>query len=102
MHRSGTSAITRMVSPLGAALPEHWSEGARRTERGFWEWRAVLDLNVRILGRLGAWGAGWEFVDPQEQLSRTRIVERTRKLIRAEFHDADLIVLKDPRLCRLL
>lgn len=102
MHRSGTSAITRMVSLLGAALPEHLIEGDRRNERGFWEGRAVVDLNVRILDRLGAWGAGWEFVAPQEQLSLTRIVERTRKLIRDEFSGADLIVLKDPRICRLL
>jgi hypothetical protein len=102
MHRSGTSAITRVVSLLGAALPNQLIEGDHRNERGFWEGRAVVNMNKLVLDRFGAWGGGWESIDPEELLSLTRIVERTRKLVRNEFGAADLIVLKDPRVCRLL
>lgn len=102
MHRSGTSAITRLVSLLGPVLPNQLIEGDRRNERGFWEGRAVVDLNARVLDRFGAWGNGWESIDAQELLSLTRVVERTRRLIREEFAGADIIVVKDPRICRLL
>lgn len=102
MHRSGTSAITRVVSLLGPTLPRTLIEGDHRNERGFWEGRAVVDLNNRILDRFGAWGNGWESIDTQQLLALTRMVERTRRLVRDEFADAELIVLKDPRICRLL
>ena len=102
MHRSGTSAITRVLSLLGAALPNQLIEGDHRNERGFWEGRAVVDLNKRILARFGSWGAGWASIDPEQLLNLTRVIERTRKLISHEFAGADLIVLKDPRICRLL
>lgn len=102
MHRSGTSAITRVVSLLGAGLPNRLIEGDHRNERGFWEGRAVVDLNTRVLDRFGAWAGGWESIDPQRLLSLTRVVERTRRLVRDEFPNTDTIVLKDPRICRLL
>jgi hypothetical protein len=102
MHRSGTSAITRVVSLLGPALPNQLIEGDHRNERGFWEGRAVVDMNKRVLARFGSWGNGWESIDPEQLLGLTRVVERTRRLIRDEFAGADLIVLKDPRICRLL
>lgn len=87
---------------LGPALPSQLIDGDHRNERGFWEGRAVVDTNVRLLDRFGTWGGGWQSIDPQRVLSLTRVVERTRRLIRDEFVGADLIVLKDPRLCRLL
>ena len=43
MHRSGTSAITRVVSLLGAGLPCDIIDARRDNERGFWEGRAVVD-----------------------------------------------------------
>jgi hypothetical protein len=91
-----------MVSLLGAALPKHLIEGDRRNERGFWEGRAIVDLNALVLDRFGAWAGGWESIDAQRLRSLARIAERARKLVRDEFAGADLIVLKDPRLCRLL
>lgn len=102
MHRSGTSAITRVVSLLGAALPDQLIQGRGDNERGFWEGRAVVDLDKRALDRFGCWWGGWERIDPQQLRNLTRVVERARRLVRDEFVDADLIVLKDPRISRLL
>ncbi|HET7328286.1 MAG TPA: hypothetical protein VFJ14_13490 [Nocardioidaceae bacterium] len=102
MHRSGTSAITRVVSLLGAALPDQLIEPRDDNERGFWEGRSVVDLDRRVLERFGSWWGGWDRIDPQQLLVLTRMVESARRLVRDEFAHADLIVLKDPRISRLL
>jgi hypothetical protein len=102
MHRSGTSAITRVVSLLGAGLPGELIEAKSDNERGFWEGRAVIDLDERVLERFGSWWGGWQSVDPRRLRRSKRFLERARKLVREEFPDTDLIVLKDPRVSRLL
>lgn len=102
MHRSGTSAITRVVSLLGAGVPGRMIEVERRGERCSWEQPAVVEMNERVLERFGSWWAGWESIDRQELLSMNRVVERTRRLVRGEFGDADSIIVKDPRIARLL
>lgn len=102
MHRSGTSAITRVVSLLGPALPSKLLEGDENNERGFWEGRAIVSLNRGIVSRFGSWGVGWESIDSGDLLRLESRVERVRRLIRNEFATDDMIVLKDPRFCRLL
>lgn len=102
MHRSGTSAITRVLSLLGAGLPGELIEAKADNERGFWEGRAVIDLDERALERFGSWWGGWQSIDPPRLRRSKRFVERARKLAREEFPDSDLIVLKDPRVSRLL
>lgn len=102
MHRSGTSAITRVVSLLGAALPGDTIEAKGDNERGFWEGRAVIDLDETALERFGSWWGGWQSVDTRRLLASKRLDARARELVRAEFPDTDLIVLKDPRVSRLL
>ena len=42
MHRSGTSALTRVLNLLGAALANRLVRAASDNEPGFWE---SLDLN---------------------------------------------------------
>jgi hypothetical protein len=102
MHRSGTSAITRVLSLLGAALPGELIEAKSDNERGFWEGRSVIDLDESVLARFGSWWGGWESVEPRQLRRSKRLVQRARTLIREEFPDNDLIVLKDPRVSRLL
>jgi hypothetical protein len=102
MHRSGTSAITRVLSLLGAGLPGELIEAKSDNERGFWEGRAIIDLDELALERFGSWWGGWENVNPRRLRGSKRLVERARKLVREEFPDTDLIVLKDPRVSRLL
>jgi hypothetical protein len=98
MHRSGISELAGVVSLLGAASPDRQSEGDDEREDG----HAVLDLDERVLERFGSWSAGWDTIDGKELRSRTRLVERGRRLVRSELAGADLIVLKDPRISRLL
>lgn len=51
MGRSGTSALTRVLSLCGAALPAGMMGADRGNERGYWEPRAGLYLNEKFLYR---------------------------------------------------
>ena len=49
MHRSGTSALTRTLSLLGAALPGNLLPSKPSNETGFWESTDILEFNDRVL-----------------------------------------------------
>ena len=49
MHRSGTSAFTRVCNLLGGALPEPLVEPALGNELGHWEPAEVVAMNDRVL-----------------------------------------------------
>jgi hypothetical protein len=52
--RSGTSALTRVLSLCGATLPAGLAGADRNNPRGYWEPRASLHLNDTILRRHGS------------------------------------------------
>jgi hypothetical protein len=54
MARSGTAALTRVLSLSGATLPAGMRGAGRGNPRGFWEPRAVTYLNEVILRRHGS------------------------------------------------
>ncbi|MUL82889.1 sulfotransferase family protein [Mycobacterium sp. CBMA247] len=54
MGRSGTSALTRVLSLCGAALPSGMMGADRGNARGYWEPRAGLYLNEKFLYRHGS------------------------------------------------
>ncbi|MCV7160943.1 sulfotransferase family protein [Mycolicibacterium brisbanense] len=58
MGRSGTSALTRVLSLCGAALPTGMMGADTGNPRGYWEPRAALLLNRAILDRHGS--AWWD------------------------------------------
>ena len=45
MHRSGTSALTRVISLLGAKLPKHLMPANFANETGYWE---AVELNIYL------------------------------------------------------
>lgn len=104
-HRSGTSAITRLLNLLGARLPKNLMpplEGINN--RGFWESTEVQELNDEALA---AAGSSWDDAMPvSESWFETPIAERfsarIEDLLRRHFPDTSLFVLKDPRFCRLV
>ena len=103
-HRSGTSALARTISLLGADLPTNLLEPQADNPTGFWESRDHMTLNDELLVRLGLrWdsllSARWNLLDsPSFVRYRDRIIE----LLHRDFESSRLFVLKDPRLCRLL
>lgn len=105
MHRSGTSALTRALNIMGCALSPELIEGRERDNpRGFWESRRVVDVNKRILEEVGSYWNDWTpFPFPEEGSdARAALVAQVKAALEADFADADLFVIKDPRICRLL
>ncbi len=103
MHRSGTSALTRVLNLLGAALPQNVMPPARGNVLGLWEPIRVAALHDEILASMGSsWSAlngpdeAW-FDSPQADV----YVEKIKEVVRREYLDAPLIVVKDPRLSLL-
>src|SRR5215207_3192202 len=104
MHRSGTSALARMLSLLGAALPEHVLGAQRGNETGHWEPERLVNLHAEMLAEVGSRWDDWRRFEPTalgpERLSHYR--SAIGRLIAEEYGDAPLFVLKDPRLCRFV
>jgi hypothetical protein len=58
LGRSGTSALTRVLSLCGAALPAGLLGATTENPRGYWEPRAAIHLNEVILRSHGSSGYG--------------------------------------------
>lgn len=105
MHRSGTSALTRMVNLLGVRLGEALIEAQTGVnDRGFWENREMVALNEAILRRLDStWFDYAEY--PREWWLDARFDELKGRIVgwlEDNFGAGGMAALKDPRLCRLL
>lgn len=100
MHRSGTSAMTRTLSLLGAALPKGLMLSHEDNPTGFWEPQSVADLNDEILQALDSeWDDVFSF-RPRNYLSNFDrfYVGRAVELLHQEFNGSQVVVLKDPRI----
>lgn len=105
MHRSGTSALTRVLGLCGAALPRHVIEASPEVNaKGFWEPKEIVALHDEILASarrswhdLRDMPAAW--FDSAEAAA---FQSRLRALLLDDYGSAPLIAVKDPRLCRLL
>jgi glycosyltransferase involved in cell wall biosynthesis len=102
MHRSGTSAVARVVNFLGAALPKNLLAAAPGNEAGHWEPIELVSLHDRMLAEAGS---KWEDFRPFniDNLPEDRIQfyrREIKQLIVQEYADEPWFVLKDPRICR--
>ena len=104
MHRSGTSALTRVLSIVGCELPQTLVQPKSGNVLGFWESQVLTNLNEEILACTDSFWEDWRPFDRSWYSSRSAegIRSRGQQLIRDEFGESRLFVLKDPRLCRLL
>jgi len=105
MHRSGTSAATRVINLHGADIASDLMPPAPgNNEMGFWESETVRTIHDRLLQALDS---SWD--DPMPlpehwidgaaaQLARRELGEELHK----QFADSALFVVKDPRVTRLL
>src|SRR5437870_5378082 len=104
MHRSGTSAVARVLSLLGADLPRELAEPQPDNAKGYWEPLEIVQLHDQLLEALGSsWddvgslAASWIDSPPAQVFA-----ERLGQLVGANFGESPLFVLKDPRICRLI
>ena len=104
MHRSGTSALTRMLGSLGCDLPGTLMAPNEYNERGYWESEPVSALNDALLESAGSAWDDWEPFNPAWYASPVAAGFRDRAcaVLEQEFQDSRMFVLKDPRVARLL
>ncbi|WAC60147.1 hypothetical protein [Brevundimonas sp. SL130] len=103
MHRSGTSSVAGALALLGATAPKTMFDPSPDNPKGYWESRAAVHLNDRMLGIGGSWWNDWRPLEPT-RYSETQTGDFRSEIIsllQSEYGQAETIVLKDPRLCRL-
>ena len=102
MHRSGTSAVTRLVSLLGLRTPpeEDLVQPTDKNPKGYWESEALVNFNERVLAAVDchmscpiALPRGWELDSRLDSLRRAA-PEAVR-----EIFPVTPWVWKDPRHC---
>ena len=101
MGRSGTSALARILSLCGGALPDGLRGADAHNLRGYWEPRATLDINEAILRRHGTVA-----FDPSLQVLEEHAFDADEYAagiaqIRAfltTLPSAPLVVIKDPHI----
>lgn len=104
MHRSGTSATTRVLSLLGAATGPYKVVCTPHNQRGNWENLRMRMMNDDLLGKLGRTWHDPRPMPPEwrRQPCYAEALSSLCAAIREDFADAPLWVVKDPRMCRLL
>jgi hypothetical protein len=104
MHRSGTSAFTRVFNLLGADLSKILLAPNPDNRLGFWESRELLILHDAILASAGTTWDDWTRFDPgwYESARAGPFRERLRAYLAQDFGASPLFVIKDPRVCRLV
>ncbi len=103
MHRSGTSAMARVLGLAGADMPEHVIKAASDNPLGFWEPRDVVALNDEILRTVGS---DWDDIFGARVDGLTRplwadFLPRARSVLALNYAGKALAVMKDPRVSLL-
>ena len=104
MHRSGTSALTRVLSLCGGTLPAGLVGADAGNPRGYWEPRTAIDLNEAILRRHGS-----TWFDPSLRLQEEGAFDAEENAaciaeigaFLTTLPAAPLVVIKDPRITAL-
>lgn len=105
MHRSGTSALTGMLSMLGPDPgPSLMPAQEEMNPKGFWEHEDIVAIHDRLLEAIGSF---WhDERDLPENWWQSPVVIPFRRevmeVLRRDFGQSPLWILKDPRMCRLL
>ena len=104
MHRTGTSAVARVVSLLGADLPKELISPNASNVRGYWEPRAVVRVHDQLLEALGTSSAD-PLPLPRDWLELSCTQQAKAELagiIESDFSESSLFVVKDPRITKVL
>jgi hypothetical protein len=104
MHRSGTSAVARLLNLRGADLGRDLLPAKADNERGFWENRAILEVHEAFLAQQGL---QWHDLialapDWQRGAPARRFVADLPGILDQQFAGETLSLVKDPRLSLLV
>jgi glycosyltransferase involved in cell wall biosynthesis len=102
MHRSGTSALARVLNLCGAVLPVNvLPPKLGDNPKGYWEPEEVKELNERSLRRLGGAWDNIAFSLPHAGEFVSEFKQDVQALLASEYGDEDTILIKDPRISAL-
>ena len=104
MHRSGTSALAGSLSELGIDFGKNIVEPSFDNPKGFFENEEIQNVNDSILEALDI---KWDFpgnleTDWQLHPEVKKLKSEAQNILNAEFADATVFCIKDPRMCHLL
>ena len=104
MHRSGTSALTGALAETGARLPSNLLLPQADNPHGFFESDAIVRLHDEILAEVDS---SWDDPSPWTpsklaSIRRAGFRHRLWEVLRVDMPGSGPLLVKDPRLCRLL
>lgn len=103
MHRSGTSALTRVLNLHGMELGSSMMVPQADNESGFWEHQDIVDVHDDILKTLGSsWDDGILSGEWWLKKSLRPHIKKLAQILVRDFSQCRLWGIKDPRMCRLL
>ncbi len=102
MHRSGTSAAAGALIAAGADGPATLMDPGRDNPAGFWESVPVVAFDEDLLRRMGRSWSDWRAFDSGGLERDSAVIKAGTAIFRSESTDARQLVLKDPRIMRLL
>jgi len=104
MHRSGTSALARVLNLMGVDLGTGSEATGRDNQRGFWEHPELVSINEDFLKSINSSWQGLHSLPDQWWQANTLspFIKRIESVLDQQFSQSPVWGLKDPRLCRLL
>lgn len=104
MHRSGSSAVSGMLAKLGAQSPRSLMPPTKSNPKGYWESVALMGFHDEILVSAGSQWSDWDSFNPDWMASPAsrEFFDRIPSILDQEFGKAPLMLIKDPRVSRLL
>lgn len=104
VHRSGTSALTGALARTGARLPRDLLMPRPDNRDGFFESERIVSLHDEVLAAAqSTWDDAGGWTEAQRDIIReSRFRHRLWTLLRQDLPGPGPLLIKDPRLCRLL
>ncbi|ABS64918.1 conserved hypothetical protein [Parvibaculum lavamentivorans DS-1] len=104
MHRSGTSALTGVLSALGVTAPNTLIRGNEWNRRGYWESAKLYHFHENLLAAAGSEWNDWSQFDStwSSGAAAEPFSIKLARIVEDEFGSALLFAVKDPRMCRFL
>lgn len=102
MHRSGTSALSGMLSKSGLDVGENIMDANEYNPKGYYENASITELNDRIFSHLGTnWKEKESIVNKITEEIITTYSTEARQILNQEFESKEILI-KDPRISLLL
>jgi hypothetical protein len=106
LHRSGTSAVARLVNLLGADIAADLLPADPNNSRGYWESCAIVDVHARLLKAVAAAPDPFDPMPLRADWLTSGFARDAKSklvgIIEGQFSGSELFVVKDPRISRLL